>query len=84
MTTGQGATIGLYAQTGDPLPGRSRRAEEAKILEGISYRDYLIKRCGVGEEVADCFQGRTLDFFALGCDAGAGRDAKPDIQASPA
>ena len=43
--------------------------EKLAILKKTSYRDYLIKICGCGEEVANCFQGRTLDFFALGCDA---------------
>jgi spermidine dehydrogenase len=43
--------------------------QKIKTLRTTSYRDYLIKICGVGAEVANCFQGRTLDFFALGCDA---------------
>jgi spermidine dehydrogenase len=34
-----------------------------------SYRDYLLEYCGCNTEVTDCFLGRTLDFFALGCDA---------------
>lgn len=52
--------------------------QKIKTLRTTSYRDYLIKICGVGAEVANCFQGRTLDFFALGCDAisaWAARDA---------
>ena len=39
------------------------------MLKTTSYRDYLIKICGCSDEVANCFQGRTLGFFALGCDA---------------
>jgi spermidine dehydrogenase len=32
--------------------------------------------CGCGDEVANCFQGRTLDFFGLGCDAVAAADVR--------
>ncbi|MGE0564637.1 MAG: FAD-dependent oxidoreductase [Pseudolabrys sp.] len=60
--------IGLFEQKTDPLAGKSA-ADKIKLLKSTSYRDYLMKICGVGEEVANCFQGRTLDFFALGCDA---------------
>lgn len=60
--------IGLYEQKTDPLPGKSA-AEKIALLKATSYRDYLIKICKVGEDVANCFQGRTLDFYALGCDA---------------
>src|SRR5712675_120559 len=35
-----------------------------------------MKICGCGEEVANCFQGRTLDFFALGADAIAANDLR--------
>jgi spermidine dehydrogenase len=65
---GKSQLLGLYEQKDDPLAGMSAE-QKTKTLKGISYRDYLIKRCRVGEEVANCFQGRTLDFFALGCDA---------------
>ena len=59
----------------DPLRGKSAD-EKLKLLKQTSYRDYLVKICGCGEEVANCFQGRTLDFFALGCDAVAAADAR--------
>jgi spermidine dehydrogenase len=62
------ALISLYEQTQDPLPGKTS-AEKISILKKISYRDYLIKYCGCKVEVVNCFQGRTLDFFALGCDS---------------
>jgi spermidine dehydrogenase len=65
---GKAELIGLYEQKTDPLPGKSA-GEKREILRSTSYRDYLIKICGVGEEVANCFQGRTLDFYALGCDS---------------
>lgn len=62
------ALISLYDQTQDPLPGKTS-AEKISILKKISYRDYLIKYRGCSVEVVNCFQGRTLDFFALGCDS---------------
>jgi spermidine dehydrogenase len=65
---GKAELLGLYEQKTDPLPGKSDEEKRA-ILSATSYRDYLIKICGVGEDVANCFQGRTLDFYALGCDA---------------
>jgi spermidine dehydrogenase len=60
--------LGLYDGAHDPLAGKSA-AEKLDLLKTTSYRDYLIKICGLNEEVANCFQGRTLDFFGLGCDA---------------
>ena len=60
--------LALYDATHDPLAGRSV-AEKLRLLKTTSYRDYLIKICGCSDEVANCFQGRTLGFFALGCDA---------------
>ena len=67
--------VGLYQQARDPLAGKSND-EKTEILERTSYRDYLVKICGCSEEVANCFQGRTLDFFALGCDAVPASDAR--------
>jgi spermidine dehydrogenase len=60
--------LSLYDPARDPLAGRSADAK-LKILKATSYRDYLIKLCGCSEEVANCFQGRPLGFFGLGCDA---------------
>jgi spermidine dehydrogenase len=60
--------LSLYDPARDPLAGRSAD-EKLKILKTTSYRDYLIKLCGCSEEVANCFQGRPLGFFGLGCDA---------------
>src|SRR5262249_43139249 len=48
----------------DPLAGKSV-AEKRALLRKTSYRDYLIKIFGCNEEVANCFQGRTLGFFGL-------------------
>jgi spermidine dehydrogenase len=60
--------IALYGDTNDPLAGKSVD-EKRDILRRTSYRDYLTKIRGCSEEVANCFQGRTLGFFGLGCDA---------------
>ena len=64
----QAQLIGLYSGTRDPLAGRTIE-EKLKLLKTTSYRDFLIKLWGCNEEVANCFQGRTLGFFGLGCDA---------------
>ncbi len=60
--------LALYDGRRDPLTAKSV-AEKLKLLKTTSYRDYLMKICGCSAEVANCFQGRTLDFFGLGCDA---------------
>lgn len=60
--------VRLYERNQDFLSGRTAAAKIA-LLKKTSYRDYLLEYCGCNTEVADCFQGRTLDFFALGCDA---------------
>ena len=60
--------LSLYDPAGDSLAGKSAE-EKAKILKTTSYRDYLVKICGCSAEVANCFQGRPLGFFGLGCDA---------------
>jgi spermidine dehydrogenase len=64
----KGQLIGLYEQSWDPLSGKTA-AEKIQILKKTSYRDYLRTYCGCNEEVVNCFQGRTLDFFAVGCDS---------------
>jgi spermidine dehydrogenase len=60
--------LALYEASRDPLAGRTAE-EKLRILKSTSYRDYLIKICGCSEEAANCFQGRPLGFFGLGCDA---------------
>ena len=67
--------INLFEQKKDPLPGKSDD-DKAELLEKTSYRDYLVKVLRCNEEVANCFQGRTLDFFALGCDAVPASEAR--------
>jgi spermidine dehydrogenase len=65
----------LYDERRNPLAGKST-AEKLKLLTTTSYRDYLIKICGCSEEVANCFQGRTLGFFGVGCDAVAAAELR--------
>jgi spermidine dehydrogenase len=60
--------LSLYDTERDPLAGKSAK-EKKKLLKRTSYRDYLTRICGCSDEVANCFQGRTLGFFGLGCDA---------------
>jgi len=60
--------LALYDRTRDPLAAHSED-EKLQLLKTTSYRDYLTKICGCNEEVANCFQGRPLGFFGLGCDA---------------
>lgn len=67
--------IALYDRTRDPLAGRTLE-EKIALLRRTSYRDYLTKVCGLSEEAANCFQGRTLGFFGLGCDAVPAADAR--------
>src|SRR5438132_4201446 len=67
--------IALYDGTRDPLVGKTV-ADKLAILKRTSYRDYLVRVCGCSEEVANCFQGRTLGFFGLGCDAVPAADAR--------
>jgi len=72
---GKAQLIALYESTRDPLAGKSVE-EKTKTLETTSYRDFLIKVWGCSEEVANCFQGRTLGFFGLGADAVPASDAR--------
>jgi spermidine dehydrogenase len=60
--------LALYDAGRDPLRGKSLEEKKA-FLRKTSYRDYLIKVHGCGEEVANCFQSRPVGFFGLGCDA---------------
>ena len=67
--------LSLYDAARDPLAGKSTQ-EKTKILKITSYRDYLVKICGCSDEVANCFQGRPLGFFGLGCDAVSALDLR--------
>jgi spermidine dehydrogenase len=67
--------IALYDKSRDPLAGLTI-ARKLTLLKTTSYRDYLTRHCGLSEEAANCFQGRTLGFFGLGCDAVPAADAR--------
>src|SRR5215831_5332335 len=67
--------LALYDDARDPLTGKTAE-EKLEILKRTSYRDYLTGPCGCSEEAANCFQGRTLGFFGLGCDAVPAGDAR--------
>jgi spermidine dehydrogenase len=67
--------LALYNGNRDVLAGRTAE-EKLKLLKATSYRDYLIKFCGCSEEVANCFQGRTLGYFGLGADAVPAAEAR--------
>ncbi len=71
----RGPMAALYDPTRDPLAGRDVE-EKRRILKTTSYREYLMKICGLSEEAANCFQGRTLGFFGLGADAVPAADAR--------
>jgi spermidine dehydrogenase len=73
--TSKAQLLALYDANRDPLAGKSE-AEKLELLKRTSYRDYLIKICGCREEVANCFQGRTLGFWGLGCDAVSAAEAR--------
>jgi spermidine dehydrogenase len=66
--------LALYDVSRDPLAGKTLK-EKLRLLKTTSYRDYLIKICGCSEEAANCFQGRTLEFYGLGCDFVPAADA---------
>jgi len=71
----QDQLIALYDAARDPLAGKTAK-EKLDILRRTSYRDYLTRIRGCSDEVANCFQGRTLGFFGLGCDAVPAADAR--------
>jgi spermidine dehydrogenase len=73
--TSKAQLLGLYDAERDPLAGKTGD-EKRHILKTTSYRDYLTKICGCSEEVANCFQGRTLGYFGLGADAVPAADAR--------
>ena len=51
----------------DHLAGRSK-AEKIAYLKKISYRDYLRKDAGLGDEAVKLFDGGTKDLLAMGAD----------------
>ncbi len=71
----QAQLVSLYSAARDPLAGKSV-SEKKELLKRTSYRDYLMKFCGLSGEAANCLQGRTLGFFGLGADAVPAADAR--------
>ena len=67
--------LSLYDRKCVPLSGRSQ-GEKEDILETTSYRDYLIRICGLSERAANCFHGRSLDFMALASDLISAEEAR--------
>ena len=51
----------------DYLTGKSK-AEKIAYLKKVSYRDYLRKDAGLGDEAVKYFDGATLDLLAMGPD----------------
>jgi len=72
---GRAQLLALYDDARDPLAAHTV-AQKRDLLKTTSYRDYLVRVCGCGDEVANCFQGRTLDFFGLGIDAVPAADVR--------
>jgi spermidine dehydrogenase len=72
---GRAQLLALYDDARDPLAGRTV-AQKRYLLKITSYRDYLVRFCGCGDEVANCFQGRTQSFFGLGIDAVPAADVR--------
>lgn len=59
--------LALFTGAADPLAGKSPD-EKWDYLEQVSYRDYLARDCGLGEEALHYFSGLTHDYFAIGPD----------------
>jgi spermidine dehydrogenase len=57
----------MFDQPRDYLAGKST-AEKIAYLKGISYRDYLRRDAGLGEEAVKYFDGSTIDLLAMGTD----------------
>jgi spermidine dehydrogenase len=72
---GRAQLLALYDDARDPLAGRTV-VQKRDLLKTTSYRDYLLRVCGCGDEVANCFQGRTQSFFGLGIDAVPAADVR--------
>jgi spermidine dehydrogenase len=55
--------VELFTDRKDVLAGHGRLAKY-RLLQGISYRDYLARHFGLDERSLAMFDGRTLDLFA--------------------
>jgi spermidine dehydrogenase len=59
--------IGFFKHPRDYLAGKSK-ADKIAYLKKVSYRDYLRKDAGLGDEAVKYFDGATKDFLAMGAD----------------
>ena len=59
--------IEFFKHPKDYLAGKSQ-TEKIAYLEKTSYRDYLRKDAGLGDEAVKFFDGATKDFMAMGID----------------
>ena len=59
--------VALFKHPQDYLAGKSK-AEKIAHLKKISYRDYLRKDAGLGDEAVKYFDGATKDLLAMGPD----------------
>jgi len=59
--------IEFFMHPKDYLAGKSK-AQKIAYLKRISYRDYLRKDAGLGDEAVKYFDGTTNDFMAMGPD----------------
>jgi spermidine dehydrogenase len=66
--------IAFFRHPKDYLAGKSK-AEKIAYLKKISYRDYLRKDAGLGDEAVKYFDGGTKDFLAMGPDIVPALDA---------
>ena len=68
------ALVELYTSDRDPLPALDTDAKH-DALSRISYRTYIQRYWGLDDLAADTFQGRSLDFYAIGVDGITAFDA---------
>ncbi len=61
------ALLALHDEPRDYLAGMTN-PEKWAYLDHTSYRDYLLQKVGLGAAALRYFQGRSLDFFAIGID----------------
>jgi spermidine dehydrogenase len=63
----RGRLIEFFARPNDYLAGKSK-AEKIAYLKTISYRDFLRKDAGLGDEAVKFFDGSTFGLMAMGPD----------------
>jgi spermidine dehydrogenase len=68
------ALVELYTSQRDPMPSLDTDAKR-DALSRISYRTYIQRSWGLDDLAADTFQGRSLDFYAIGVDGITAFDA---------